>query len=73
MKDYFIMALVMFAVGLFTLISSLKEAKWFFENRKAKPFVDMFGFKGAKIFYIILGIIFILLGFVPVIEIFREL
>lgn len=50
--------------GAFSLLSSVKNFDWFFNNSKAKPFVKIFGRNGARIFYSILGIFIIILGLV---------
>lgn len=50
--------------GVFSLLSSVKNFDWFFNNSKAKPFVKLFGRNGARIFYSILGIFIIILGLV---------
>ncbi len=50
--------------GVFSLLSSVKNFDWFFNNSKAKPFVKIFGRNGARIFYSILGIFIIILGLV---------
>lgn len=50
--------------GVFSLLSSVKNFDWFFNNSKAKPFVKTFGRNGARIFYSILGIFIIILGLV---------
>lgn len=50
--------------GVFSLLSSVKNFDWFFNNSKAKPFVKIFGRNGARIFYSILGIFMIILGLV---------
>ncbi len=51
-------------VGAFSLLSSVKNFDWFFNNSKAKSFVKIFGRNGARIFYSILGIFMIILGLV---------
>jgi hypothetical protein len=48
--------------GLFSLISSIVNWSWFFNNRRAQAMVKIFGYKGARIFYGILGVILLLIG-----------
>lgn len=55
-------SLIMFGVGLFCIICSVKEVSWFFNNRKARPVVKLLGMGGAKILYIILGAGFVIMG-----------
>lgn len=48
--------------GLFAIMSALIDRNWFFSNYKARPFVSLFGRRGARIFYIVLWIILIIWG-----------
>ena len=57
-----IMGLGSAAIGLFSLMGALKNWEWFFNNYKARGLVAIFGRNGARIFYGILGAIFILIG-----------
>ncbi len=41
--------------GLFSVVGAAKDWDWFMENRKARIWVKLFGRKGARIFFIILG------------------
>ena len=59
-----IYTLVMIAIGLFCIICSVKEVPWFFNNRKAGFLVKLFGMTFAKIFYIIIGVLFIIAGII---------
>ena len=52
-----------FAAGLFVIVAVAIDWDWFFEHPKAKFFVDHFGRAGARVFYAILGIAIIVLGF----------
>lgn len=52
-----------FLAGLFCILAAVYDWDWFFENYKAKPFVALFGRDGARMFYGILGLIIIILGF----------
>ena len=51
------------AVGIFAIVSSIFNWDFFFENRRAAFFVKTFGRNGARIFYIILGVVIIGLAF----------
>ena len=57
-----IMGLVSAAIGLFSLMGAIKNWDWYFNNYKARGLVAIFGRNGARIFYGILGVIFIALG-----------
>ena len=38
------------------------DFNWFMNNRKARLFVKLFGRNGARIFYTILGVLFVVAG-----------
>lgn len=48
--------------GIFSILASVKNWDWFFNNHKARPFVRIFGRTGARIFYGLLGIFIIFVG-----------
>ncbi len=52
-----------FGAGLFSIVASIFNWDWFFENRKARLFVSLFGRTGARVFYIILGLFVVALSF----------
>ena len=47
--------ILLLAAGLFCLICAWKDYDWFMENRRARLFVSLFGRKGARYVYIVLG------------------
>lgn len=49
--------------GLFTIAAAVLDWEWFFTNRRAAPFVRVFGRSGARIFYGLLGVGILVLGF----------
>lgn len=49
-------------VGVFCTFCAYKDYNWFMNSSKAWLFVKLFGRNGARIFYMILGILFILGG-----------
>lgn len=49
--------------GLFSIIAAALNLNFFMESRKARLFVKLFTRNGARIFYVILGIVVIVLGF----------
>ncbi|MCB0509548.1 MAG: immunity 17 family protein [Chitinophagales bacterium] len=51
------------AAGLFSIISSIFNWNFFFENSRAYFFVKIFGRNGARIFYSLLGALLIYLAF----------
>jgi hypothetical protein len=56
--------LVLVLSGLFSLVASICNWNFFFENRKAYLFVKLFGRNGARIFYGLLGLALVVAGFV---------
>lgn len=56
MSETSFIAILLFAVGLFSLIGSLLNWDFFYNHRKARRFVNVLGRTGARIFYAILGI-----------------
>lgn len=42
--------------GIFVFVAAAIDWDWFFEHRKAQPFVSLFGRTGARVFYALLGI-----------------
>ncbi len=66
--EYIIASVVIMLVGLFCIVCSIKEYNWFFNNRKARLVVEMFGKKAAKIFYIFIGAFLLVLGFIALLN-----
>ncbi len=57
------LGIVFVLVGLFSATASLLNWNFFFEHRKARVFVFLFGGRlGARIFYALLGTALIVLG-----------
>ena len=54
--------------GVFSFVASIKNWDWYFNNRKAKPFVRIFGRTGARIFYTLIGIFIMGVGIVYLIK-----
>ena len=48
--------------GIFCIWASVTEQEWFFYHWRARPIVKLFGMNGAKIFYIVLGILLIVMS-----------
>ena len=51
------------AAGLFAILASVFNWDFFFENRKAKFFMSVFGRNGSRIFYSILGLLLFFLAY----------
>jgi hypothetical protein len=58
------MALFAFMSGVFVIAAALLDWDWFFHDYRAKFFVDIFGRDGARVFYGILGLFILFLGFI---------
>ena len=54
-------AIIVFA-GLFSAFCAFRDFDWFMNNRKARPFVNMFGRNGARVFYMALGAVITVAG-----------
>ena len=50
--------------GVFCVYSAWKDYDWFMESRKARAMSNLFGRKGARVFYLVLGGIITTIGFV---------
>jgi hypothetical protein len=50
------------AGGIFSIVAEIKDWNWFMNHRKAWIFVKLLGRKGARIFYVALGIFVIFLA-----------
>ena len=50
--------------GAFSIFCSYKDYDWFFNNRRARGFVALFGREGARKFYYFLGFVLIIGGVV---------
>ena len=48
--------------GIFCIWASVTEQEWFFNHWRARPIVKLFGMNGAKIFYIVLGVLLIVMS-----------
>jgi hypothetical protein len=64
MEKNILFTLVMVLSGLFSLVASICNWNFFFENRKAYLFVKLFGRNGARVFYGLLGLALIVAGFI---------
>ena len=51
------------AAGVLVIAAAIFDWDWFFNNYKAKFFVDALGRDGARVFYGVLGAVILFLGF----------
>jgi len=50
------------AVGLFIMGAAVMDWEFFMSHRKARPLVWLLGRFGARVFYVVLGAIFLVAG-----------
>ncbi len=62
MEKQQVTALLTIAIGLFAGVAAAMDWKWYMNHRKAQLFVKMFGYQGARVFYMILGLAMMILG-----------
>lgn len=62
MKDNLILQIFLIGAGIFSIVSSICNFDFYFESRKARLFVSVFGRNGARVFYGLLGLFLIILG-----------
>jgi hypothetical protein len=51
----FVLPSVLIFCGLFSIVCALKDYDWFMNSRRAAFFLRVFGRKGARAFYVLLG------------------
>lgn len=61
-KD-FIGLIILVGAGVFSILASIFNWDFFFENRKAEFFIKIFGRQGSRIFYIVLGLLLFFLAY----------
>lgn len=49
------MCVALVIAGMVTAVSAWKDWGWFMEASRARPFVNLLGRRGARIFYVLLG------------------
>lgn len=62
MRENFILQIFIIGAGIFSIVSSILNFDFYFESRKARFFVSIFGRNGARVFYGMLGIFLVILG-----------
>ena len=59
---------VLLFCGLFAIFCSAMNFEWFIGSRKARLFVKLFGRGGTRVFYIILGLLCVVVAVGMIIE-----
>jgi hypothetical protein len=59
-----IYGIVILIAGLFSIVCAAFDFDWFMNNPRASIFVKMFKRNGARVFYIVLGIVLCIMGIV---------
>ncbi|NEQ36439.1 MAG: hypothetical protein F6K40_09190 [Okeania sp. SIO3I5] len=49
--------ILLFVIGIYLICAAIFNWEWFYGMRKARFIVSLFGRKGARLFYLILGLI----------------
>jgi hypothetical protein len=57
-----IYGIVILLAGLFSIVCAAFDFDWFMNNRRASLFVKLFTRNGARVFYIVLGIVLCIMG-----------
>lgn len=61
-KETFIHILFM-VIGIYSILGAYFEWNFFYNNRKAERVINLFGRSGAKIFYIVVGLVLFSIAF----------
>lgn len=64
--------LVIVGAGLFSIVAAALDWDLFMEHRKARIFVSLFGRLGARIFYVLFGLGFVVLGILFMLGIIKD-
>jgi immunity protein 17 of polymorphic toxin system len=56
-------SLFAYAAGAFVIVAAILDWDWFFRDWRARFFVNIFGRNGARVFYGVLGLVILFLGF----------
>ncbi len=54
--------LIFVLAGIFCIVAAALDWDWFMHNYRARLIVNIFGHDGARVFYVILGIVLIAFG-----------
>ena len=57
---------IFIALGVFSIIAAAFNIEWYFQTSGAATFIRMFGRKGARVFYLLLGITLVICGSVGI-------
>ena len=57
-----IYGIVILLAGLFSIVCATFDFDWFMNNRRASLFIKLFKRNGARVFYIVLGIVLCIMG-----------
>lgn len=71
LKGYFT-SFIFILPGLIAVLAALFDWSWFFSTRSASFFVDTFGRAGARLFYGMLGLLFIVAAIMILQSLFQQ-
>ncbi|MGB0432335.1 MAG: immunity 17 family protein [Bacteroidia bacterium] len=58
-----LLSILVAGAGAYSIVASINDWEFFFKSRRATLFVKMFGRKGARIFFSLLGLFMFFLAF----------
>jgi hypothetical protein len=67
MAGNLLMALFFVLAGIFTMCGGLFNWNWFVLSRRARLIVRILGRGGARIFYVVVGVVFLVVGLIAVV------
>ena len=57
-----LLAWILVGAGAFSICGGLFDWEWFMNSRRAQFWLKAFGRRGARIFYVVLGVVIVTLG-----------
>ncbi len=63
------MGIVLILAGLFSIVAAILNWEWYMTARKARFIVRIFGRTGARVFYVLLGLVFVVLGILQFLDV----
>ncbi len=64
--------IILILAGCFSMAGAGLNWDWFMENRRARFITTLLGHQGARIFYIILGLLLVVFGFLGLFGVLKD-